>query len=316
MQIHLVSGGAGFLGSHLIDRLMEAGDEVICLDNYFTGRKSNISRWIGHPRFELIRHDVTEPIKLEVDRIWHLACPASPIQYQCNPVKTAKTSFLGTYNMLGLARRVGARFLLASTSEVYGDPEVHPQPESYWGSVNPIGVRSCYDEGKRIAETLCFDYQRMNGVEVRVARIFNTYGPRMLPDDGRVVSNFIVQALRGEPLTLYGNGSQTRSFCYVSDLVDGLIRLMNGSHMGPINLGNPDEFTIRQLADLVRKQVNPALPLVEKPLPEDDPHQRQPAIDLARQQLNWQPTVSLEQGLSPTIVSFRNLLEPGEGRGT
>ena len=316
MQIHLVTGGAGFLGSHLIDRLMEAGDEVICLDNYFTGRKSNISRWIGHPRFELIRHDVTEPIKLEVDRIWHLACPASPIHYQFNPVKTAKTSFLGTYNMLGLARRVGARLLLASTSEVYGDPEVHPQPESYWGSVNPIGVRSCYDEGKRIAETLCFDYQRMNGVEVRVARIFNTYGPRMLPDDGRVVSNFIVQALRGEPLTLYGNGSQTRSFCYVSDLVDGLIRLMNGSHMGPINLGNPDEFTIRQLADLVRKQVNPALLMVEKPLPEDDPQQRQPAIDLARQQLNWQPTVSLEQGLSPTIDSFRNLLELGKGRGT
>ena len=316
MQIHLVTGGAGFLGSHLIDRLMEAGDEVICLDNYFTGCKSNISRWIGHPRFELIRHDVTEPIKLEVDRIWHLACPASPIHYQFNPVKTAKTSFQGTYNMLGLARRVGARLLLASTSEVYGDPEVHPQPESYWGSVNPIGVRSCYDEGKRIAETLCVDYQRMNGVEVRVARIFNTYGPRMLPDDGRVVSNFIVQALRGEPLTLYGNGSQTRSFCYVSDLVDGLIRLMNGSHMGPINLGNPDEFTIRQLADLVRKQVNPALPLVEKPLPEDDPQQRQPAIDLARQQLNWQPSVSLEQGLSPTIDSFRNLLELGEGRGT
>ena len=316
MQIHLVTGGAGFLGSHLIDRLMEAGDEVICLDNYFTGRKSNIERWIGHPRFELIRHDVTEPIKLEVDRIWHLACPASPIHYQFNPVKTAKTSFLGTYNMLGLARRVGARLLLASTSEVYGDPEVHPQPESYWGSVNPIGVRSCYDEGKRIAETLCFDYQRMNGVEVRVARIFNTYGPRMLLDDGRVVSNFIVQALRGEPLTLYGDGSQTRSFCYVSDLVEGLIRLMNGSEMGPINLGNPEEFTIRQLAELVRMQINPELPLVEKPLPEDDPQQRQPAIDLARQQLDWQPTVSLEQGLAPTIDSFRNLLGLAQGRRT
>ncbi|MCB4389530.1 UDP-glucuronic acid decarboxylase family protein [Synechococcus sp. MU1617] len=316
MQIHLVTGGAGFLGSHLIDRLMEAGDEVICLDNYFTGRKCNIERWIGHPRFELIRHDVTEPIKLEVDRIWHLACPASPIHYQFNPVKTAKTSFLGTYNMLGLARRVGARLLLASTSEVYGDPEVHPQPESYWGSVNPIGVRSCYDEGKRIAETLCFDYQRMNGVEVRVARIFNTYGPRMLLDDGRVVSNFIVQALRGEPLTLYGDGSQTRSFCYVSDLVEGLIRLMNGSEMGPINLGNPEEFTIRQLAELVRMQINPELPLVEKPLPEDDPQQRQPAIDLARQQLDWQPTVSLEQGLAPTIDSFRNLLGLAQGRRT
>ena len=316
MQIHLVTGGAGFLGSHLIDRLMDAGDEVICLDNYFTGRKGNIARWIGHPRFELIRHDVTEPIKLEVDRIWHLACPASPIHYQFNPVKTAKTSFLGTYNMLGLARRVGARLLLASTSEVYGDPEVHPQPERYWGSVNPIGVRSCYDEGKRIAETLCFDYQRMNGVEVRVARIFNTYGPRMLLDDGRVVSNFIVQALRGEPLTLYGDGRQTRSFCYVSDLIEGLIRLMNGDHAGPINLGNPDEFTIRELAELVRTQINPALPLVEQTLPQDDPQQRQPAIDLARQQLNWQPTVSLEQGLAPTIDSFRNLLGSAEGCGT
>ena len=316
MQIHLVTGGAGFLGSHLVDRLMESGDEVICLDNYFTGRKANIARWIGHPRFELIRHDVTEPIKLEVDRIWHLACPASPIHYQFNPVKTAKTSFLGTYNMLGLARRVGARLLLASTSEVYGDPEVHPQPENYWGSVNPIGVRSCYDEGKRIAETLCFDYQRMNGVEVRVARIFNTYGPRMLPDDGRVVSNFIVQALRGEPLTLYGDGSQTRSFCYVSDLIEGLIRLMNGEYTGPINLGNPDEFTIRQLARLVLMQINPELKLLERPLPQDDPQQRQPAIELARQQLDWQPTVSLEQGLAPTIDSFRNLLGSADGRGT
>lgn len=315
MQIHLVTGGAGFLGSHLIDRLMEDGDEVICLDNYFTGRKANIARWIGHPRFELIRHDVTEPIKLEVNRIWHLACPASPIHYQFNPVKTAKTSFLGTYNMLGLARRVGARLLLASTSEVYGDPEVHPQPESYWGSVNPIGVRSCYDEGKRIAETLCFDYERMNEVEVRVARIFNTYGPRMLLDDGRVVSNFIVQALRGEPLTLYGDGSQTRSFCYVSDLIQGLIRLMNCSCSGPVNLGNPDEFTIRELAELVRIQINQDLMLVEKPLPEDDPQQRQPAIDLARQLLDWQPTVSLEQGLAPTIDSFRNLLELADGCG-
>ena len=316
MQIHLITGGAGFLGSHLIDRLMEGGDEVICLDNYFTGRKANIARWIGHPRFELIRHDVTEPIKLEVDRIWHLACPASPIHYQFNPVKTAKTSFLGTYNMLGLARRVGARLLLASTSEVYGDPEVHPQPESYWGSVNPIGVRSCYDEGKRIAETLCFDYQRMNGVEVRVARIFNTYGPRMLLDDGRVVSNFIVQALRGEPLTLYGDGRQTRSFCYVSDLIEGLIRLMNSERTGPINLGNPAEFTIRELAQLVRMRINPELPLEEMPLPQDDPQQRQPAIDLARQQLDWQPTVSLEQGLAPTIDSFRNLLELEDGCGT
>ena len=309
MRIHLVTGGAGFLGSHLIDRLMEAGEEVICLDNYFTGRKRNIERWIGHPRFELLRHDVTEPIKLEVDRIWHLACPASPIHYQFNPVKTAKTSFLGTYNMLGLARRVGARLLLASTSEVYGDPEVHPQPESYRGCVNPIGIRSCYDEGKRIAETLCFDYQRMNGVEIRVARIFNTYGPRMLIDDGRVVSNFIVQALRGQPLTLFGDGSQTRSFCYVSDLIEGLIRLMNGDGTGPMNLGNPEEFTIRQLAELVRDRIDPELPLIEKPLPQDDPKQRRPLIDLARQQLGWQPTVSLEQGLSPTIDSFRKVLE-------
>ena len=288
---------------------MEAGEEVICLDNYFTGRKANIAHWIGHPRFELIRHDVTEPIKLEVDRIWHLACPASPIHYQFNPVKTAKTSFLGTYNMLGLARRVGARLLLASTSEVYGDPEMHPQPESYWGSVNPIGVRSCYDEGKRIAETLCFDYLRMNDVEVRVARIFNTYGPRMLPDDGRVVSNFIVQALRGESLTLYGDGSQTRSFCYVSDLIEGLIRLMNGEHTGPINLGNLDEFTIRQLAELVRMKINPNLQMVEKPLPNDDPKQRQPVINLAQQQLKWMPKTTLEQGLSPNIEFFYHFLQ-------
>ncbi len=308
MAINLVTGGAGFLGSHLVDRLMEAGEEVICLDNYFTGRKRNIARWLGHARFELIRHDVTEPIKLEVDRIWHLACPASPIHYQFNPVKTAKTSFLGTYNMLGLARRVGARLLLASTSEVYGDPEVHPQPESYRGAVNPIGIRSCYDEGKRIAETLCFDYQRMNAVEVRVARIFNTYGPRMLPDDGRVISNFIVQALRGQDLTLYGDGSQTRSFCYVSDLIEGLIRLMNGQHTGPINLGNPDEFTIRALAEQVRVRINPQLRLVEQPLPDDDPRQRRPLIDLALQQLGWQPTVALEQGLDATIDSFRKVL--------
>ena len=309
MRVHLVTGGAGFLGSHLIDRLMDAGEEVICLDNYFTGRKSNIFRWIGHPRFELIRHDVTEPIKLEVDRIWHLACPASPIHYQFNPVKTAKTSFLGTYNMLGLARRVGARLLLASTSEVYGDPKIHPQPESYWGYVNPIGIRSCYDEGKRIAETLCFDYQRMSGVEVRVARIFNTFGPRMLLNDGRVVSNFIVQALRGKPLTLYGGGKQTRSFCYVSDLVEGLIRLMNSELSGPINLGNPDEFTIRQLAELVRDRINPSLQLINEPLPEDDPQQRQPLIDLAQQHLGWRPTVSLVQGLAPTIDSFRSVLK-------
>jgi UDP-glucuronate decarboxylase len=306
---NLVTGGAGFVGSHLVDRLMEAGQEVLCLDNYFTGRKENIARWIGHPRFELIRHDVTEPIRLEVDRIWHLACPASPIHYQYNPIKTAKTSFLGTANMLGLARRVGARLLLASTSEVYGDPEVHPQPESYRGSVNTHGIRACYDEGKRVAETLCFDYQRVHGVEIRVARIFNTYGPRMLPDDGRVVSNFIVQALRGEPLTLYGEGSQTRSFCYVDDLVEGLIRLMNGGHPGPINIGNPGEFTIRQLAELVRDAINPNLPLTTQPLPQDDPLQRQPVIDLARAELGWEPTIPLRQGLVSTIADFRARLE-------
>ena len=305
---NLITGGAGFLGSHLVDRLMQAGEEVICLDNYFTGRKSNIAHWVNHPRFELIRHDVTEPIKLEVDRIWHLACPASPIHYQTNPVKTAKTSFLGTYNMLGLARRVGARLLLASTSEIYGDPDVHPQPEDYRGCVNPIGPRACYDEGKRIAETLCFDYQRMHGSEIRIARIFNTYGPRMLADDGRVISNFIVQALRGEPLTLYGDGSQSRSFCYVDDLIEGFIRLMNNVHSGPINLGNPNEFTIRQLAEQVRDRINPELKFIHQPLPTDDPRQRQPDITLAQKQLEWSPAVSLEKGLDPTIEWFKQLL--------
>jgi len=305
---NLITGGAGFLGSHLVDRLMRAGEEVICLDNYFTGRKDNIAAWIGHPRFELIRHDVTEPIRLEVDRIWHLACPASPVHYQHNPIKTAKTSFLGTYNMLGLARRVGARLMLASTSEVYGDPELHPQPESYRGCVNTIGPRSCYDEGKRIAETLCFDYNRMHGVAVRVVRIFNTFGPRMLPDDGRVVSNFIVQALRGEPLTLYGQGSQTRSFCYVDDLVEGLIRMMISDHMGPINLGNPNEFSIRQLAEMVRAKINPDLQLIQRPLSADDPLQRQPVIALAMQELGWQPSIDLDQGLDATIAFFRQAL--------
>ena len=310
---HLVTGGAGFVGSHLVDRLMQQGDEVICLDNYFTGRKDNIRQWIGHPSFELIRHDVTEPIKLEVDRIWHLACPASPIHYQTNPVKTAKTSFLGTYNMLGLARRVKARLLLASTSEVYGDPDVHPQPESYRGCVNPIGIRACYDEGKRIAETLCFDYQRMHGSEIRIARIFNTYGPRMLADDGRVVSNFIVQALRGQSLTLYGEGTQTRSFCYVDDLVEGFLKLMEGEHAGPINLGNPGEFTIRRLAELVRERINPALEFVFEPLPQDDPLQRQPVITLAQQQLGWNPSVPLAAGLDRTIADFRARLSAAEG---
>jgi UDP-glucuronate decarboxylase len=257
--INLVTGGAGFLGSHLIDRLMQAGEEVLCIDNYQTGRKENLKKWLDNPNFELIRHDVTEPIRVEVDRIWHLACPASPLHYQHNPIKTAKTNFLGTYNMLGLAKRLKARFLLASTSEVYGDPEVHPQPENYRGCVNSIGIRSCYDEGKRISETLCFDYKRTHKLDIRVVRIFNTYGPRMLHNDGRVISNFITQALLKKPLTVYGDGSQTRSFCYVDDLIEGIIKLMNSDYEGPINIGNPTEFTILELANLVKEKINPNL---------------------------------------------------------
>ncbi len=305
---NLVTGGAGFLGSHLVERLINNGEEVLCLDNYFTGRKDNILKWIDNPLFELIRHDVTEHIQLEVDRIWHLACPASPIHYQHNPIKTAKTSFLGTYNMLGLAKRVNARILMASTSEVYGDPEVHPQPESYRGSVNTIGKRSCYDEGKRIAETLCFDYNRMHGTEIRVMRIFNTYGPRMLPDDGRVISNFIVQALKGHPLTIYGEGKQTRSFCYVDDLVEGMISVMNGNCNGPINIGNPQEFTIIELANLIRNKINPKIKLIFKELPEDDPLQRKPLINKAIDELGWAPKIELNEGLDKTIEYFRNLL--------
>lgn len=309
MPRNLVTGGAGFVGSHLVDRLMNAGEEVVCLDNYFTGRKSNVLQWISHPSFELVRHDVTEPIRLEVDRIWHLACPASPVHYQKNPIKTAKTSFLGTINMLGLARRVGARILLASTSEVYGDPEIHPQPETYRGCVNTTGIRSCYDEGKRIAETLFSDYQRVHGLEVRIARIFNTYGSRMLPNDGRVVSNFIVQALTGQTLTVYGDGTQTRSFCHVDDLVEGLIRLMNSDHSGPVNIGNPAEFTIKDLSELVRKKINPNLEVLFKDLPQDDPLQRQPCIDLAQSLFGWEPKISLGQGLDRTIEYFRRELQ-------
>ncbi len=301
----LVTGGAGFIGSHLIDRLMEQGHEVICLDNFYTGHKRNILKWIEHPYFELIRHDITEPIRLEVDQIYHLACPASPVHYQYNPVKTIKTNVMGTLNMLGLAKRVKAKFLLASTSEIYGDPEVHPQTEDYRGSVNPIGIRSCYDEGKRVAETLAFDYHRQNDVEIRVARIFNTYGPRMLENDGRVVSNFIVQALRGQSLTVYGDGSQTRSFCFVSDLVEGLMRLMNGEYIGPVNLGNPDEYTILQLAKAVQQMVNPSIEIDYRPLPQDDPRRRKPDITRARTWLNWQPTVPLQEGLQLTIEDFR-----------
>ena len=305
---NLVTGGAGFLGSHLIDRLLINGEEVICLDNYFTGKKDNLKRWLNNPNLELIRHDVIEPINLEVDRIWHLACPASPVHYQFNPIKTSKTSFLGTYNMLGLARRVGARILLASTSEVYGDPEVHPQPENYRGNVNSLGPRSCYDEGKRIAETLCFDYNRMHGTEIRIIRIFNTYGPRMMPDDGRVISNFIVQALRGENLTLYGNGSQTRSFCYVDDLIEGMILHMNSKEIGPFNVGNPREFSIKELAEIIREKINPNLEFINKPLPLDDPVQRQPVIDLARNKLGWEPKIELEDGIDKTIRWFKSFL--------
>lgn len=306
---NLITGGAGFLGSHLVDRLMECGEEVLCLDNYLTGCKDNIRGWIGHANFELIRHDVTKPIQLEVDRIWHLACPASPVHYQFNPIKTAKTSFLGTYNMLGLARRVGARILLASTSEIYGDPEVHPQPESYRGSVNPIGVRSCYDEGKRIAETLCFDYNRMHNTEIRVARIFNTYGPRMQENDGRVVGNFIVHALRAQPLTIYGSGKQTRSFCSVDDLIEGLIRLMEGDHAGPINLGSPNEYSILELARIIRDQINQSLDFFDKPLPMDDPLQRQPVIKLAEKELKWNLKIELDEGLKKAIADFKSRLE-------
>lgn len=302
----LVTGGAGFIGSHLIDRLMNAGHEVICLDNFYTGRKQNLLQWFNHPSFELIRHDITEPIRLEVDQIYHLACPASPIHYQHNPVKTVKTNVMGTLHMLGLAKRIKARFLLASTSEVYGDPELHPQPETYHGNVNPIGLRSCYDEGKRVAETLAFDYHRQNNVDIRVARIFNTYGPRMLENDGRVVSNFVFQALKGIPLTVYGEGQQTRSFCYVSDLVDGLIRLMEGDSIGPINLGNPEEYTVLELAQKVQHLVNPEVELQFSPLPADDPKRRQPDITRAQTLLNWQPTVDLAEGLARTIEDFRS----------
>jgi UDP-glucuronate decarboxylase len=288
---------------------MQSGHDVLCIDNFFTGHKRNIQHWFGDPNFELLRHDITEPIKLEVDQIYHLACPASPVHYQYNPVKTIKTNVLGTLYMLGLAKRIGARFLLASTSEVYGDPEVHPQPEEYRGNVNPIGIRSCYDEGKRVAETLAFDYHRQNGVDIRVARIFNTYGPRMLENDGRVVSNFVVQALKGNPLTVYGDGSQTRSFCYVSDLVEGLIRLMNGDFVGPVNLGNPGEYTILQLAQTIQAMVDPNTNVDFQPLPQDDPKRRKPDITRANTHLGWEPSIPLEIGLQKTIEDFRARLE-------
>ena len=307
----LVTGGAGFLGSHLIDRLLDAGAEVLCVDNLFTGDKSNIDHLAGNPRFEFLRHDVCFPLFVEVDAIYNLACPASPVHYQHDPVQTTKTSVHGAINMLGLAKRLKAPIFQASTSEVYGDPEIHPQVEEYWGNVNPIGIRSCYDEGKRCAETLFFDYHRQHDLEIKVARIFNTYGPRMNAADGRVVSNFIVQALQGEDITLYGDGEQTRSFCYVDDLVAGFIKLMDtGPEVtGPINLGNPNEFTIRQLAELVVKKIGGKSKLIEKPLPQDDPTQRQPDISKARSLLDWEPTVQLEDGLDRTIAYFRKRLE-------
>ena len=306
----LVTGGAGFLGSHLCDRLIAAGHEVICLDNFFTGNRRNVAHLLPHPNFELMRHDVTFPLYLEVDEIYNLACPASPIHYQHDPVQTTKTSVHGAINMLGLAKRLRAKILQASTSEVYGDPEVHPQPEEYWGRVNTIGPRSCYDEGKRCAETLFFDYHRQHGLKIKVARIFNTYGPRMHPADGRVVSNFIVQALRGEPLTLYGSGEQTRSFCYVDDLIDGLIKLMNSGDevTGPVNIGNPGEFSMRELAELVLEKTGSGSEFINKPLPADDPKQRRPDITMAKKVLDWQPRVSLADGLPPTIEHFRAVI--------
>lgn len=306
----LITGGAGFIGSHLCERLVTAGEEVLCLDNFYTGSKNNIRHLLDLPNFELIRHDIWLPIYVEVDRIFNLACPASPVHYQNNPISTTKTSVLGAINMLGLAKRRGARILQASTSEVYGDPQQHPQQESYWGHVNPIGPRACYDEGKRCAETLFFDYHRQSAVDVRVARIFNTYGPRMHPKDGRVVSNFIVQALSGQPITLYGDGSQTRSFCYVDDLVDGLLGMMNQEvEIGPMNLGNPVEFTIRQLAETILKLTDSKSKIVFRALPTDDPVQRQPDITLAKQVLDWQPKVALEDGLKETINYFKKILK-------
>ena len=306
----VVTGGAGFLGSHLCARLLMDGHEVICLDNFFTGRRSNIHPFLGDPNFELIRHDIVEPILLEVDRIYHLACPASPVHYQFNPVKTIKTNVLGTHNMLGLAKRTRARFLLASTSEVYGDPKVHPQREDYWGNVNPIGIRSCYDEGKRVAETFTMDYHRQNRVDVRIVRIFNTYGPRMLADDGRVVSNFIVQSLQGKDLTVYGDGMQTRSFCYVDDLIDGIVRMMETpDFIGPVNLGNSEEYTILDLARKIAAMTGSGSRIVHQPLPSDDPTQRRPDISLAKQKLGWQPAVSVDEGLRRTISYFRTELK-------
>lgn len=311
MKRILVTGGAGFLGSHLCDRLLKDGHEVLCVDNFFTGGRRNVAHLLSNPNFELMRHDVTFPLFVEVDQIFNLACPASPVHYQFDPVQTTKTSVHGAINMLGLAKRLKARVFQASTSEVYGDPEVHPQEESYWGRVNPIGIRSCYDEGKRCAETLFFDYHRQHNLDIKVVRIFNTYGPRMHPNDGRVVSNFIVQALTGQDITIFGNGNQTRSFCYVDDLIEGFVRMMNSEagFTGPVNLGNPGEFTMLELAELVLRLTQSKSKLVFKPLPSDDPRQRQPNITLAKEKLGWAPSISLEEGLTRTIAYFRETLE-------
>jgi len=305
---NLITGGAGFLGSHLTEKLLKNGEEVICLDNFFTGTQKNIQKFKSNTNFKLIRHDVIEPIRIEVDKIWHLACPASPFHYQYNPIKTTKTSFMGTYNMLGLAKRVGAKLLFASTSEVYGDPEEHPQKESYRGSVSTTGLRSCYDEGKRVAETLCSDYERIHGIDIRIMRIFNTYGPNMRFDDGRVISNFIVQALKNEKITLYGDGSQTRSFCYVDDLINGMTLLMDSNYKYPINIGSSKEFSIKDLANLIRELINPNLLFEYRNLPEDDPKQRRPSLKLAKEKLNWEPQIDLKNGLIKTIDWFKKNL--------
>ncbi len=306
----LITGGAGFLGSHLSERLLNEGNEVICLDNYFTGNKENIIHLVSNPRFEMLRHDVTIPLYVEIDEIYNLACPASPIHYQHDPVQTTKTCVHGAINMLGLAKRTGAKIMQASTSEVYGDPEIHPQVESYWGKVNPIGIRSCYDEGKRCAETLFLDYYRQHNLDIKIARIFNTYGPKMHANDGRVVSNFVVQALKGEDITIYGDGQQSRSFCYVSEMVDAFIRLMNSDRefIGPVNLGNPGEFTIKELAEKTLEMVGSKSKLINEPLPEDDPKQRQPDISLAKEKLGWEPVIKLDEGLAKTIEYFKSVL--------
>ena len=314
MSVILVTGGAGFLGSHLCERLLERGDEVICVDNFFSGRKQNIVRLIGNPAFEVVRHDIVHPLYVECDQIYNLACPASPVAYQYNPIKTIKTSTVGMVNVLGLAKRCRARVLHTSTSEIYGDPDVHPQREDYWGNVNPLGPRSCYDEGKRVAESLCMNYHLAHDIEIRIVRIFNTYGPRMDPNDGRVVSNFIIQALRGEPLTVYGDGSQTRSFCYVDDLIEGFLRLMEqDEHSGPVNLGNPTENTMLELAQAVLDVTGSDSELKYEPLPKDDPKRRCPDISLAKEVLNWQPTVDLKTGLTKTVEYYRSVLEQESG---